>query len=51
MKKQEGAAAMAVYNFNAFTQFVAEYSWARNTWMDDAKQTSHSVAVGTMFYW
>ncbi len=51
MKRQEAASAIAVYNFNSFTQFVAEYSWAKNTWQDNASQTSHSGAIGTMFYW
>jgi hypothetical protein len=51
MARQEGLAVMAVYNFNAFTQFVLEYSWAQNVWQDEAKQHSNSVALGTMFYW
>lgn len=51
METQEAASAIAVYNFNKFTQFVVEYSYAQNTWMDKATQRSHSAAVGTMFYW
>jgi predicted porin len=39
------------YNFNKFTQFVVDYSYAQNTWMDNATQHSNSVAIGTMFYW
>ncbi|WP_298437893.1 hypothetical protein [Geobacter sp.] len=51
MKKQEAAVAMVAYNFNKFTQFIAEYTYAQNTWHDGATQHSNSVAVGTMFYW
>jgi len=51
MKNQESAVVMAAYNFNKFTQFVAEYIYAQNTWMDGAKQHSNQFALGTMFYW
>lgn len=51
MEKQEAVSAILVYNFNKFTQFVVDYSYAQNTWMDDKTQHSNSVAVGTMFYW
>ncbi len=51
MFKQEAASVIAVYNFNKFTQFVAEYSYAQNTWQDDKTQHSNSFAIGTMFYW
>jgi hypothetical protein len=51
MKKQEAADVMVAYNFNKFTQFVAEYTFAQNTWHDNATQHSNSFAIGTMFYW
>jgi hypothetical protein len=51
MKNQESAVVMLTYNLNKFTQFVAEYIWAQNTWMDGAKQHSNQIALGTMFYW
>lgn len=51
VKNQESAVAMVAYNFNKFTQFVAEYIYAQNTWMDGAKQHSNQFALGTMFYW
>ena len=51
MKKQEAAVAMVTYNFNKFTQFIAEYAYAQNTWHDAATQHSNSIALGTMFYW
>ena len=51
MKKQEAAVGMVTYNFNKFTQFIAEYTYAQNTWHDGATQHSNSVAIGTMFYW
>jgi len=51
IKKQEAAVATVTYNLNKFTQFVAEYSYAQNTWHDDATQHSNQVALGTMFYW
>ncbi|NVO00532.1 MAG: porin [Geobacteraceae bacterium] len=51
MEKQEATSAIVVYNFNKFTQFVVEYSFAQNTWQDKATQRSHSAAIGTMFYW
>lgn len=51
MKNQESAVVMLSYNLNKFTQFVAEYIYAQNTWMDGAKQHSNQFALGTMFYW
>jgi hypothetical protein len=51
MKNQESAVVMLAYNFNKFTQFVGEYIYAQNTWMDGAKQHSNQFALGTMFYW
>lgn len=51
IKKQEAAVATVTYNLNKFTQFIAEYSYAQNTWHDDATQHSNQVALGTMFYW
>jgi hypothetical protein len=51
MKKQEAAVAMVTYNLNKFIQFIAEYSYAQNTWHDGATQHSNSVALGTLFYW
>lgn len=51
IKNQESAVFMIAYNLNKFTQFVAEYIYAQNTWMDGAKQHSNQFALGTMFYW
>lgn len=51
MKNQESAVLMLAYNLNKFTQFVAEYIYAQNTWMDGKKQHSNQIALGTMFYW
>jgi hypothetical protein len=51
IKNQEAAVATLTYNLNKFTQFIAEYSYAQNTWHDNATQHSNSVALGTMFYW
>ena len=50
-KKQEAAVAMVTYNFNAFTQFIAEYTYAQDTWHDGATNHSNAISVGTMFYW
>jgi len=51
IKKQEAAVATVTYNLNKFTQFIAEYTYAQNTWHDDATQHSNQVSLGTMFYW
>jgi len=51
IKKQESAVGTVTYNLNSFTQFVAEYIYARNTWHDGAQQHSNQFAFGTMFYW
>jgi len=51
MKNQESGVATITYNLNKFTQFVGEYIYAQNTWMDGAKQHSNQFALGTMFYW
>lgn len=51
IKRQEAATTTITYNFNKFTQFVAEYTYAQNTWHDGAKQHSNQFALGTMFYW
>jgi hypothetical protein len=50
-KKQESGVFSVTYNLNSFTQFVAEYIHARQTWHDGAHQTSNQFAFGTMFYW
>lgn len=50
-KKQEAAVAMVTYNFNKFTQFIAEYTYAQDTWHDGATNHSNAFSVGTMFYW
>ena len=50
-KKQEAAVAMVTYNFNKFTQFIAEYTYAQDTWHDGATQHSNCFALGTLFYW
>lgn len=49
--KQEAATGLITYNFNKFTQFVAEYTYAQNTWQNGAKQHSNITSVGTLFYW
>ena len=51
IKNQEAGVATVTYNLNKFTQFIAEYSYAQNTWHDSAKQHSNQFALGTMFYW
>jgi hypothetical protein len=51
IKNQEAGTFNVTYNFNKFTQFIAEYSYAQNTWHDGAKQHSNQFVVGTMFYW
>lgn len=51
MRNQESGVFMVAYNLNKFTQFVGEYIYAQNTWMDGAKQHSNQFALGTMFYW
>jgi hypothetical protein len=51
VRNQESAVFMVAYNLNKFTQFVAEYIYAQNTWADGAKQHSNQFALGTMFYW
>jgi hypothetical protein len=51
VRKQESATANVIYNLNKFTQFIAEYTYAQNTWQDGATQHSNQFALGTMFYW
>ena len=51
MKNQESGVFSVAYNLNKFTQFIAEYIYAQNTWQDGAKQHSNQFALGTMFYW
>jgi hypothetical protein len=51
-KTQEAAVAQMNYNLNKFTQFTLEYVWARDSWFGiNEKQTSHQVALGTVFFW
>lgn len=50
-KKQEAAVAMVAYNLTKFIQFVGEYTYAQDTWFDDATNHSNTVSLGTMFYW
>ncbi|HEX9077976.1 MAG TPA: hypothetical protein VF795_00230, partial [Desulfuromonadaceae bacterium] len=51
IKNQEAGTANVTYNFNKFTQFIIEYTYAQNTWYGGAKQHSNQFALGTMFYW
>jgi hypothetical protein len=51
MRKQQSGVATVTYNMNKFTQFVAEYIYARQTWQDGQSQRSNQFALGTMFYW
>lgn len=51
LKNSEAATTSITYNFNKFTQFIFEYTYAQNTWFDSAKQHSNQFALGTMFYW
>jgi hypothetical protein len=51
IKNQEAGTANITYNFNKFTQFIGEYTYAQNTWYDGAKQHSNQFSLGTMFYW
>lgn len=39
------------YSFNSFNKFTAEYTWAQNTWHDNAKQSSNQFAIGSTFFW
>jgi hypothetical protein len=51
-KTQEAAVAQMNFNLNKFTQFTLEYIWARDSWFAiHDKQTSHQVALGTVFFW
>jgi predicted porin len=51
-KTQEAAVGQVNWNLNKFTQFTLEYIWARDSWFNvDSKQTSHQVALGTVFFW
>lgn len=51
IKKQEAAVGVATYNLNSFIQFIAEYTYARNTWHNDARQHANMVALGTILHW
>ncbi len=51
IKRQEAGTFNITYNFNKFTQFILEYTYAQNTWFDSAKEHSNQFALGTMFYW
>jgi hypothetical protein len=51
IKNQEAGTASVTYNLNKFTQFIAEYTYAQDTFYDGAKAHSNLFALGTMFYW
>jgi hypothetical protein len=51
IKTQESATTNVTYNLNKFTQFIAEYTYAQNSWYNNEKQHSNQFALGTMFYW
>ncbi len=50
-KCQEALVGQVNYMLNKFTQFTFEYIWAQDTWMDNFKQRSNQVALGTVFFW
>jgi hypothetical protein len=51
IKIQEASTASVTYSFNSFTKFTGEYTYAKNTWDDGAKQHSNQFALGTTFFW
>jgi hypothetical protein len=51
IQKHESAVFDLTYNMNAFTQFIAEYTYAQDRWHDGAHQHTNQIAFGTMFYW
>jgi hypothetical protein len=51
VKNQEATTTSVTYAFNSFTKFTAEYTWARNTWHDNEKQSSNQIALGSTFFW
>jgi hypothetical protein len=51
IKNQEAATTSITYSFNSFTKFTGEYTYAQNTWHDNAKQRSNQFALGSTFFW
>ncbi len=51
VETQGAATASVTYAFNSFTKFTAEYTNAKNTWMDSKTQKSDQFALGSTFFW
>lgn len=51
IKSKMAATGGVYYSVNKYLTLVGEYTWARNSYYNDARQTMNIISLGTVFVW
>jgi len=51
LKSNQAVTGGCYYSVNKFLTLVGEYTWARNSFYDNSRQTQNIVSLGTVFVW
>jgi hypothetical protein len=51
LKSNQAITGGCYYSLNKYLTLVGEYTWARNAYYDNSRQTQNIVSLGTIFVW
>jgi len=51
IKSKQAVTGGCYYSVNKFLTLVGEYTWARDSYYNSARQTMNVVSLGTVFVW
>lgn len=51
LKSNQAVTGGCYYSVNKYLTLVGEYTWARNSFYDNSRQTQNIVSLGTVFVW
>ncbi len=51
LKSNQAVTGGCYYSVNKYLTLVGEYTWARNSYYDNSRQTQNIVSLGTIFVW
>ncbi|MDD2335187.1 MAG: porin [Geobacteraceae bacterium] len=51
IKSKQAVTGGCYYSVNKFLTLVGEYTWARDSYYDNSRQTQNIVSLGTVFVW
>jgi len=51
IKSKQAVTGGCYYSINKYLTLVGEYTWARDSYYDSARQTQNIVSLGTVFVW